>query len=627
MTVITAGSIPRWLGVPLSPGRAIVVGAWVGVVTGLADPILMAVKRWGLGIPVYDSIQTVWMAPLSYAVLFAVLGGVMALAGRVRWLRWLASPRLIVVLTVFAGLYSALHVLRVQLHWIAILLLPAGVAVQLGGAAARRPDGFWRVVRRSAPWLVGLVVVLAGAVNGRVALAERRALAALGPARAGLPNIVVIILDTVRAASMSLYGHERPTTPELERLVRDGAVFDRAVVPSSWSNPSHASMFTGQYAHNVSADWGTDLDDTHPTLAEVLAGYGYVTGGFSANTRYITRQSGIARGFVRFEDHVVSLGAVVGSTWLGARLTQRDLFPGRHLGFREGPQRKHAPDVLMPMLEWIDGVDGRPFYAMANLMDAHEPYVPREPFASRFRVARRSVLDRVWGRIRRLVGAEVAVPPGTPTTWEEHALRSYEATIAYLDHEMGRLIEELDRRGLRENTLVIITSDHGEEFGERHGIRGHGKSLYWPVVHVPLVLRLPGRVPAGVRVSEPVTLRGLPVTIADLAGIDDHPLPGRSFARAWDGSGVVGDTVLIELTSAQDAPRNAPIGRGDMKAVVLDSLQYIRNGDGSEEVYNIVSDPTAQSNLIDQVDPVILSRFRAIIDAIPKQTRSVRQTF
>jgi arylsulfatase A-like enzyme len=602
-------------------------GAWVGVVIGFVGPALVAVKRWGLGIPVYDSIQTVWMAPLSYAVLFAVLGGVMALAGRLRWLRWLSSPRLIVLLAAFAGLYSALHVVHVQLYEIARVLLAAGVGVKLGDSAARRPESFWRALRRSAPWLVGLVIVLGGAVNARRALMERQAMARLGPARAGLPNLILIILDTVRAASMSLYGHTRPTTPALERFAGDGVVFDRAVAPSSWSNPSHASIFTGHYPYNVSADWGTDLDGTHPTLAEVLAEHGYVTGGFSANIRYITRESGIARGFAHFEDHEVSASAVVASTWLGRRLVYAQSFPGRYLWFRHLPNRRRAPDVLIPLLEWIDGVEGRPFFAMVNLMDGHEPYDPPEPFASRFGIPNRGFVDRVWGRLRRLVGAEVASSAGGPTPWEERSRRSYEASIAYLDHEMGRLIEELDRRGLGDKTLLVLTSDHGEEFGGRHGIWGHGKSLYWPVVHVPLMLRLRGRVPAGLRVREPVTLRGVPITIADLVGIDDHPFPGRSFARAWDGSGGVGDTVLAELTSAEDAPRNAPIGKGDMKAVVLDSLHYIRNGDGSEEVYDLVRDPTEQTNVIDQVDRAILDRFRAILDAVPSQARSVRQKF
>jgi arylsulfatase A-like enzyme len=210
--------------------------------------------------------------------------------------------------------------------------------------------------------------------------------------------------------------------------------------------------------------------------------------------------------------------------------------------------------------------------------------------------------------------------------WEERARRRYDESIAYLDHEMGRLFDQLDQRGLLDNTIVVVTSDHGEEFVE-HGIIGHGKSLYWSVTQVPLAFWFGSRLPAGLRVSEPVSLRGVPRTLAEMAGLPDAPLPGRSLARAWDGSGTVGDTALSELTSAQDAPKNAPIGKGDMKALVLDSLHYILNGDGSEEVYDVVRDPMERHNLVDSLDPAVLTRFRTVMAAIPRQSRTVRQTF
>jgi arylsulfatase A-like enzyme len=191
---------------------------------------------------------------------------------------------------------------------------------------------------------------------------------------------------------------------------------------------------------------------------------------------------------------------------------------------------------------------------------------------------------------------------------------------------MGRLFEELARRGILDNTIVVITSDHGEEFAE-HRIMGHGKSLYWPVVHVPLALWYGNQVPQGLRVTEPVTLRAIPITVATLAGLEGTPLPGLPLVRAWTGDGVVGDTAFTELTSAQDAPQNAPIAKGDMKAVVVDSLHYIRNGDGTEEVYDIVRDPNERDNLLERLDPTTLGRLRALIDAIPRQSRRVRQTF
>lgn len=611
----------------LTLGQAMAAGAWIGVLVGLIEPLLILLKGRVLGLPVYTTPQVVWQAPLAYALLFAPLAALLHLAGS--RVRWLASPRLAVMVPTYLGVYSALQVLHVQLHPWAVVVLAAGLAWQAGDVAARRTDVFRAALRRTTPWLVAVVLALGLGVNALRLTRERRALAAVPAGGDGLPNVLVIILDTVRAASMSLYGHQRPTTPELERLSAEGVVFDRAVSPSSWSNPSHAALLTGHYAHNLSSDWGADLDRTHPTMAEVFAGAGYATAIFSANTRYITRQSGMGRGFAVFDDHpVLSPGAVVGATWLGRWLADPRQLRGRALGFEDLPGRKQAPDVIRPLLGWIDDVAGdRPFLAVANLMDGHDPYVPPEPFATRFGgSARRSVAARVWDRLSRALGREAhADTPELP--WEERSLRSYEESIAYLDYEMGRLFDELRRRGLLRNTIVVITSDHGEEFGEHHGVMGHGKSLYWPVIHVPLALWFGDKVPRGLRVTEPVTLRGLPATVADLAGLGPTPLPGRSFAAAWNGAGAVGDTVLTELTSAEDAPQSAPIGKGDMKAVVLDSLHYIRNGDGSEEVYDIVRDPLERHNVLDRVDPETLTRLRALIDAVPKQTRRLRQTF
>jgi arylsulfatase A-like enzyme len=606
----------------------VALGAWIGAAVGLLEPLLILLKRGVLDLPAYTSPQLVWQAPLAYGVMFAALAAVLHLLGS--RLRWFASPRLVAMVSTYLGVYSALQVLHVQLHPWAVIILAVGLAVQAGSLAARRVDSAWALVRRTGIWLAVLIVALGMGVNVIRGVRERQALAALDAPRAGLPNVLVIILDTVRAASLSLYGHERPTTPELERLARTGVVFDRAVSPSSWSNPSHAALLTGQFAYNVSSDWGSNLDATHPTMAEVFAHAGYATGIFSANTRYITRESGMGRGFAVFDDHpVLSAGAVVGATWLGRWFADPRNLRGQALGFEDLPGRKQAPDVLEPMLGWIDEVRAdRPFLAVANLMDGHEPYVPPEPFMTRFGgLPRRSVLARGWGRVRRALGRGAAHEPASLSIpWEERSLRRYEESIAYLDHEMGRLFAELERRGILNHTIVVITSDHGEEFAE-HGIMGHGKSLYWPVVHVPLALWYGDQVPHGLRVTEPVTLRAIPVTVATLAGIEGTALPGRSLVRAWTGDSVVGDTALTELTSAQDAPQNAPIAKGDMKAVVADSLHYIRNGDGSEEVFDVVRDPKERDNLLERLDPVTLGRLRALIDAIPRQARRVRQTF
>jgi len=612
----------------LTIARAILLGVWLGLVLGLLELPLVAFKRWGLGLPVYLTPQVVWAAPVTYAVVFAAAAALLALIGK--RIRPLGTARSVVFVAGFLGSFSAINVFHIQLHDAAELLLAAGIAWRASAAAAAHPDALTRLVRRSAVPLAAMVAVLGLGVNVARVVEERRALANLAPAKPGAPNVLLLILDTVRAASMSLYGHPRPTTPQLDRLAARAVVFDRAATTASWSNPSHASLITGHFPYNLSADWGVDLDETHPTLAEVLQRAGYRTAAFSANTRYFSRQSGFGRGFARFDDfQVLSLGATLQATWLGRQLAARRERVCRFFGKSCRPGRKNATDVLGPLQEWIAGGGERPFFAAVNLIDAHTPYEPPEPFLRRFSSGTppRTGWARLLGRLGRLVGRRPPTPaPAVPD--RVRRFEAYEGTIAYLDHQLGRMFDELERRSVLRNTLVILTADHGEEFGE-HGSFLHGRSLYWPVIHVPLVVWLPGGEPAGLRVREPVSIRSVPATAAEVAGLMEHPLPGRSLARAWNGAGSVGDTVLAELAREPAIPleARAPVAKGDMKAVVLGSLHYIRNGDGTEELYDLDTDPWERDNLIGRANEAAVEPLRAMIRAIPARERLVRRSF
>jgi arylsulfatase A-like enzyme len=172
--------------------------------------------------------------------------------------------------------------------------------------------------------------------------------------------------------------------------------------------------------------------------------------------------------------------------------------------------------------------------------------------------------------------------------------------LAELDAELGRLFAELERRGLLDNTIIIVSSDHGEQFGE-HSVMGHGNSLYLPVLHVPLLIRFPGSVPRGASVSRPVSLRDLPATIADLSGLGRQvTFPGRSLARFWSGDSAAAagpDTLLMTVEYNPRLPKGNPIDRGSMRAVVLDTLHYILNGDRREELYRLRQDPDERHDL------------------------------
>jgi arylsulfatase A-like enzyme len=179
-------------------------------------------------------------------------------------------------------------------------------------------------------------------------------------------------------------------------------------------------------------------------------------------------------------------------------------------------------------------------------------------------------------------------------------LDAYESAIAYLDHQLGLLFDELRKRGLLENTLIIITSDHGELIGE-HGLFTHGTSLHRPLLHVPLVISFPTRLPQGVRVEEPVGLRDLPATIAELVNFQGEPrFPGNSLARYWtkgEASEIPATPLLSEVSKTIRERPEWPASKGDMKSLVVNGLHYIKHSDGREELYDFDHDVNEERDL------------------------------
>ena len=178
-------------------------------------------------------------------------------------------------------------------------------------------------------------------------------------------------------------------------------------------------------------------------------------------------------------------------------------------------------------------------------------------------------------------------------------------------------MRELERRGVLRNTLVILAADHGEHFGEHGGIMSHGNSVYLPLLHVPLVISYPSRIPGGTRVRTPVSLRDIAVTILDALGFSgESPLPGRSLARYWSSdvaerSEGETDVIFSALTANDFAHSLDPVRKGPMRSLVLGNLHYIRNGDGREEIYDYIADAAEHTNLADGNDSAqVLAPFR-----------------
>jgi arylsulfatase A-like enzyme len=405
------------------------------------------------------------------------------------------------------------------------------------------------------------------------------------------PNVLLVVLDTVRATSLSLYGYERRTSPALERFAARGTTFLRAYSTTSWTLPSHATLFTGRYPYELTANWTTPLDGAAPTLAAAFAERGYATGGFVANLAYTSRETGLHRGFDRYEDRTVGFTDFVIGSSLGRFVANNPRFRAM-IGHYDILGRKPAREVGGALVRWVDGLGGRPYFAFLNVYDAHEPYLPPAPFDAAFGPAGLRNLHE----IRQLNPHTSERGHRRPITVSQLQAeqRAYDQAIAWLDDQLGELFATLEDRGDLRNTIVVVTADHGEHFGE-HGQSGHGTALYLPTLHVPLVIVSPGRVPAGARQEASVTLRDVPATISALALAEPSLFPGHSlFAPA-------GGEVSPILASIEPVPGKSdgrtPLARGPMRSAIVAGHHYILSGDGREELYDLRADPNEMTDL------------------------------
>jgi arylsulfatase A-like enzyme len=587
-------------------GGTVAIGVCLGFVGGLAETLTLAVRFLMHPDPrEAPPVDALWMAPLATALLGALAGLVLALA--VRAWRGLSIAVPIALMAGFAA-FAVLKALKLGLHPTAGMILSAGIAVELARRARAHGPAVAGFARRAVPWLAVLTLAGAVGVRGVLWVRERAARPAAGSALAGAPNVLLLILDTVRAASLGLYGYPRATTPEIERLAAMGVTFDRAIVGAPWTLPSHASMFTGLPPHQLSADFDRALDGAAPTLAEVLQRRGYATGGFVANPTYASRASGLNRGFATYRDHAVSLPELVDNAFWPRQVVGRWR---RAMGEHGRLVRKIAADVNREALDWVP-TDGRPFFAFLNYFDAHEPYETTPPF------------DRVFSadppKFWLATGWRSRQDPGEL----EEVRNAYDSNIAYIDHQIGALLRDLEARGLMDNTIVIITSDHGEHLGEHGGLMAHANSLYLPLLQVPLVIVYPPGVPAGRRITEPAALQNLAATVLDLVNVPaEDMLPGTSLAEMWSAPG---DTTFVRrglpailslLSDNTFSHPDDPIQLGPMQSIVRGNLHYIRNGDGSEELFDVDSDPLEGNNLAGGVEGELrLPELRKALDAL-----------
>jgi arylsulfatase A-like enzyme len=604
----------------LGPVRLLVLSAWCGLVAGLLEVGATILHKRALDLNhLYKmSHHFIWLIPTINLALFLLMGVVLSvLVLCCRRGRWFAL-RLLCALTLLAPIWAAFP----GIYGPAGFLPALGLAGRLVPALQRHASGFGRLVRVGLPVAAGLVSILAAWLWASDRIKARHEDARPLPL-AGSANVLLIVLDTVGADHLGLYGYNRPTSPTIDELASRGVRFDRVQAPSSWTLPSHATIFTGRWPHELSASWLTPLDGTYPTLAEFVESRGYATAGFIANTSYCGADSGLARGFTEYQDYTFPRLTALKATALVDRplegIRAIEIFLEDWLDFdRLGPvvdllwwllktDRKETADVNRAFLDWLSERrhPERPFFAFLNFFEAHHPYELPEKGIHRFgirpRTARETTLIRDW---------RLLIQRGPSLHEIDFARDAYDDCVADLDEELGRLIDELDRRSILERTWVIVTADHGESFGEQPGVFWHGTSLYRAQVHVPLVIIPPAGGPSPRVVTQAVSLRDVAATVVDIAGLrTGSPFHGESLSRFWNGSvpatsgeAARSDPVLSEVVPLQSFGPDSSLwpeeSRWPMIALTDGDWAYIRREkDGREELFELRSDAQEQHNL------------------------------
>lgn len=406
------------------------------------------------------------------------------------------------------------------------------------------------------------------------------------------PSVILIVIDTLRQDHMSLYGYDRRTSPNIDRWAQDALVFDVAVSASSWTLPSHASMFTGLFpkSHGAHGYRGTTredsarpLDEQFTTVAELAAENGIATAAIVGNHSYLDTNWQLNQGFQTY--------------WVG-----KPRFPYR-FPVIEGLARRIQPFqfrefcwfyyrdryITDNVIRWLDATKGRPFFLFVNYMDVHGPRL-RAPTAeipdSGFRFDDRKDLDSV------LQGNPIG--PGA----QRALIDGYDREIMHLDQDLERLFEYLDTSGLSLTTSVILTSDHGEYLGE-HNLVFHSMHLHQEVIRVPFLIKGPGIDPG--RSRKPVRSVDVFSTVLELLGIQ---YVGETHSHSALGN--TSGPLIAEWYAAEFPgflkPGYADRFNRDLRAMQLDRYKIFLDEHAKKELYDIEHDPHEKHDIASQLD-------------------------
>lgn len=448
------------------------------------------------------------------------------------------------------------------------------------------------------------------------------------------PNVILIVMDTVRADHLSTYGYARKTSPNIDKIAKEGVMFENAFSAAPWSPPSHASIFTGKYpSHHGTLGKNVFLNKDSIVLAEILSLNGYKTIGINS-CEMIGSKSGLNRGFQEYietyemPDYIIPLARIIPN--LKPIVDMFRCIKGKMIY----GQDKYTCETNEIVKRWIKrNFDGNknPFFLFVNYFNCHPTYNPPRYFKKKFvedfdrsrlylkellynffgktteRIANSNLNIRKLHYIAKIYGAYSFMAKELQVSKEEWEVIKawYDGEISYLDYRIGELVDFLDKENIYDNTLLIITADHGENFGD-HNLAGHFFCVYDSLLHVPLVLRYPDLIQKGKRMSNLASTVDIFPTVLDVLGVTNGPkdIQGASlypfedreihnFVCAELGKSI---TSIDEIRSVPQSFKLKKLDRG-LKCIRTKEYKYILSSEGKEELYDVKNDPSEEINI------------------------------
>ena len=425
------------------------------------------------------------------------------------------------------------------------------------------------------------------------------------------PNVLLLTIDTLRADWLGCYGHPKPISPNIDKFAKKSMRFTQAVTGGSWTQAAFPVMMTSTYASMYGGCLGP-LSEERPSPISTLTIQGYKTAGFSTSP-LLSKTFAYDQGFEQFIDLIPNeKDPLVRKMRGGQHILRNPLFHqiGSLLGQKMRPAKVYEPAELLVdgVIDWLSLTKG-PFFAWAHFMDVHWPYHLEE------KLAKPADIAQAWDDLVHL--HEVNWKGATISPEQKaHYIELYEEAIRYTDREIGRLLNWLETSPLAENTIVIIVSDHGEEFMER-GYWGHVEiNLYDEILRVPMLMRLPGQQEGQVIERQVRTLDIMP-TVLDLCHCTlPEKTEGNSFAPLWNGNPTAYDQPISISERWRDGSH--------VIAVRTEAFKYIWDSDKPDmpKLFNLMTDPKELENVADQF-PSEASYFQSHVEAhLEKVARS-----